>query len=45
MLEPGQPLPDARVWAEPREESRSLRELLAGTPALLCFYYHDWSPG
>lgn len=45
MLEPGQPLPDARVWAAPGEEPASLRELLVGTRALLCFYYHDWSPG
>ncbi len=45
MLEPGRQLPDALVWAAPREEARSLRDLLGGAPALLCFYYHDWSPG
>ena len=45
MLETGQPLPDAQVWVAPREESQSLRELLAGATTLLCFYYHDWSRG
>ena len=45
MLEAGQPLPEARVWAAPREESQQLREVLAGAPALLCFYYYNWSRG
>lgn len=42
MLEVGQPLPEATVWAAPREAS-SLPDLLAGEPALLVFYLFDWS--
>jgi len=46
MLEPGALVPDARVWAKPREEAIGLREAIAGEgTALLCFYVFDWSPG
>jgi hypothetical protein len=46
MLEPGSAVPDATVWAEPREEGVQLRDVLAGDgPALLCFYVFDWSTG
>jgi len=31
------------VWTAPREVV-SLRELIAGDPALLVFYLFDWSP-
>lgn len=44
MLEPGDPVPDARVWTAPREGPARLRELLAGGTALLAFYLFDWSP-
>jgi hypothetical protein len=43
MLGPGDPVPDVRVWAAPREEARRLRELLGTGYALLCFYVWDWS--
>lgn len=46
MLQPGDPVPAAMVWAEPRAEPVELREALAGDgPALLCFYVFDWSTG
>ena len=44
MLGPGDPVPDVRVWTAPREESRSLRQVLGAGYALLCFYLWDWSP-
>jgi hypothetical protein len=46
VLQPGDPLPAALVWTEPRAEPIELREALAGDgPALLCFYVFDWSAG
>ena len=45
MLEPGDRIPDARVWTEPRKGAVSLSEAIAGDGvALLCFYPWDWSP-
>jgi peroxiredoxin len=45
MLRPGDRIPEARVWAAPREGPVRLNEVLAGEgPALLCFYPFDWSP-
>jgi hypothetical protein len=45
MLEPGDGIPEARVWAEPRKRAVSLREAIAGDGlVLLCFYLWDWSP-
>ena len=46
MLEPGDLTPAARVWTAPGEGPTALGQVLAGeSPALLCFYYFDWSPG
>ncbi len=46
MLEPGERIPEARVWVETRGGPVLLREALAGEGAsLLCFYPLDWSPG
>ena len=46
MLQPGDPIPDALVWPEPRAEPVQLRDVLSGDgPALLCFYVFDWSTG
>ena len=46
MLEPGAPVPDARVWTAPREEPVPLLRSARGRgAALLCFYVFDWSPG
>ena len=42
MLTPGEPIPDATVWAAPREPV-SLRDLAAERPLLLLFYLFDWS--
>jgi hypothetical protein len=42
LLEVGQPVPNAIVWTAPRETA-SLREVIAGDPALLVFYLFDWS--
>jgi peroxiredoxin len=45
VLEAGDRIPEARVWAAPREEPVDLREAIAGDGlALLCFYPFDWSP-
>jgi len=45
MLEPGERLPDALVWAAPRDDPVLLADALAGEgPSLLCFYPFDWSP-
>jgi hypothetical protein len=45
MLEPGDRIPEARVWTAPREGSVALGEALAGDGmTLLCFYLWDWSP-
>jgi peroxiredoxin len=46
MLEPGDPIPDARVWTAPRTTAVPLRDAIAGDGCvLLCFYVFDWSPG
>ncbi len=45
MLEPGDSIPDARVWTKPRGDAVRLRDAIDGDgPALLCFYPWDWSP-
>lgn len=44
MLGPGDPIPEARVWAAPREAPLWLGHVLAGEPAALFFYLWDWSP-
>lgn len=45
MLGPGAPVPAARVWCAPGEESVELLDVIAGPGhALLCFYPFDWSP-
>lgn len=44
MLGPGDRVPDVRVWTAPREDARSLKEVLGAGPSLLCFYVFDWSP-
>jgi hypothetical protein len=46
MLEPGDRIPDARVWRAPRDDGASLAEAIAGDGlVLLCFYVFDWSTG
>jgi hypothetical protein len=46
VLEPGDPIPQARIWTAPRDDPLNLEEALAGEGlALLCFYVFDWSPG
>ena len=42
VLAVGDPIPDVRLWAAPREQV-SLRELAAEKPLLLLFYLFDWS--
>jgi hypothetical protein len=42
VLEIGDAVPDATVWAGPREPV-SLRALAAERPLLLLFYLFDWS--
>jgi hypothetical protein len=44
VLGAGDSVPDVQVWAAPREEPRSLRDVLDAGYALLCFYVWDWSP-
>jgi peroxiredoxin len=44
MLEPGDAIPEARVWTSPREGPLWLTDVLAGGRALVCFYLFDWSP-
>ena len=44
MLEPGDAVPDVRVWTAPREEPVGLRAALGDGFVLLCFYLWDWSP-
>ena len=44
MLEPGDNVPDVKVWTAPREEARPLNEVLGAGLALLSFYVWDWSP-
>jgi hypothetical protein len=42
MLDAGERVPEATVWAGPREPVR-ISELAAGEPILLLFYLFDWS--
>lgn len=42
MLQPGDRIPEATVWAGPREPV-PLRALAAERPLLLVFYLFDWS--
>ena len=42
MLAVGDRIPDATVWAAPRETVR-LHELVEEGPILLVFYLFDWS--
>jgi len=44
MLGPGDRIPDAQVWAAPREDSVRLEDALGDGLVLLCFYLWDWSP-
>jgi peroxiredoxin len=44
MLEPGDTVPDGRVWTAPRAEPVRLRDALGDGLVLLCFYLFDWSP-
>lgn len=44
VLEPGDSVPDVRVWSAPQEHSRPLRQVLGAGYALLNFYLWDWSP-
>jgi hypothetical protein len=44
LLGPGDSVPDVQVWTAPREEGRSLREVLGPGLALICFYVWNWSP-
>jgi peroxiredoxin len=42
MLQPGERIPDATLWAGPREPV-ALRDLAAERPLLLFFYLFDFS--
>jgi peroxiredoxin len=42
VLGAGEPIPDATVWLESREQA-TLRELARDGPILLLFYLFDWS--
>ena len=42
MLQPGDRIPEARVWLAPRE-SLTLDELVEAGPILVLFYLFDWS--
>jgi hypothetical protein len=44
MLAPGDRVPDAQVWAAPRDEPVSISATLGEGTVLLCFYLWDWSP-
>jgi hypothetical protein len=44
MLEPGDRVPNALVWAAPREGAVPLSTALGNGLVLLCFYLWDWSP-
>ena len=44
MLEPGDRVPEAQVWAATREDSVQLSAALGDGLVLLCFYVWDWSP-
>ena len=42
MLQPGDHIPEARVWTTPNEHA-TLTEIAAQGPMLLLFYLFDWS--
>ncbi len=42
MLEPGDRIPDARVWTTPQENA-TLPQIVGDGPMLLLFYLFDWS--
>ena len=42
MLQPGDHVPNARVWLAPGE-AKTIGELVADTRALFLFYLFDWS--
>ena len=42
MLQAGDTIPDARVWAS-TQEHRTLHEIAREGPLLLLFYLFDWS--
>ncbi len=42
MLEPGDRIPDAKVFLGP-DEPLTMRELVEDGPKLLVFYLFDWS--
>jgi peroxiredoxin len=42
MLQPGDRIPDAKVWLAPRQDL-SLREIVEDGAVLLFFYLFDWS--
>jgi len=44
VLEPGDALPDARVWRASSEDAVALSEVVGRGLVLLCFYLWDWSP-
>jgi len=44
MLEPGDVVPDARVWTAPGENPTQLRDVLGPGLVVLLFYLFDWSP-
>jgi len=44
VLGAGDSVPEVQVWTAPRQESRSLAQVLGAGYALLCFYLWDWSP-
>ncbi|HET9460336.1 MAG TPA: hypothetical protein VFO56_00120 [Gaiellaceae bacterium] len=44
MLEPGERVPDVRVWFTLGEDARTLRDVLGEGLSLLCIYVYDWSP-
>jgi hypothetical protein len=44
VLEPGDRVPEARVWKATREGPVTLTEALGAGDDLLCFYLWDWSP-
>jgi hypothetical protein len=44
VLKAGDRVPDVHVWADVREEPRTLKQVLGAGLALLCFYLYDWSP-
>ena len=45
VLEPGDRVPDVRVWATLGEDARPLSDVLGDGLSLLLIYVYDWSPG